>query len=328
MKKKVLVTGGAGYLGSKLVNRLVRSGGYDLAVADIREVSPFPQTPDLAYHRADVRSPELRDLIGRFRPDVVIHLAAIVDPPPGSTREFEHSVDVGGTKNVLDACERHGVWRIVITSSGAAYGYHAENPEWIRETDPLRGNKEFPYAWHKRLVEEMLAEQRERRPEMEHIVFRVGTILGEGVRNQITNYFDKPRIVGVRGGDDRYVFIWDEDVAGCLERAIDSPVTGAFNVAGDGAVSMAELARRMGKPYLRLPAAPLRLALAIARPLGLSRYGPEQIRFLQYRPVLDNSKLKSVFGYVPRKTSSEVFDFYLEWRRRRRADAGPEVATE
>ena len=53
-------------------------------------------------------------------------------------------------------------------------------------------------------------------------------------------------------------------------------------------------------------------ALAVARPLGLSRYGPEQVRFLQYRPVLDNTALKTVFGYVPQKTSAEVFDL---WKR-------------
>ena len=45
-------------------------------------------------------------------------------------------------------------------------------------------------------------------------------------------------------------------------------------------------------------------------PLGLSRYGPEQVDFLRYRPVLDNRRLKEVFGYLPRMSSAEVFDFY------------------
>jgi UDP-glucose 4-epimerase len=56
----------------------------------------------------------------------------------------------------------------------------------------------------------------------------------------------------------------------------------------------------------------LRTALAIAKPLGLSAYGPEQVGFLQYRPVLDNTRLKTVFGYVPQKTSAEVFAL---WQR-------------
>ena len=52
--------------------------------------------------------------------------------------------------------------------------------------------------------------------------------------------------------------------------------------------------------------------------LHLTQYGPEQVDFLRYRPVLDNRRLKQEFGYVPRKTSSEVFDFWRVSRSGRR----------
>jgi UDP-glucose 4-epimerase len=64
---------------------------------------------------------------------------------------------VGGTRNVLDACVAHGVKHLIVSSSGAAYGYHADNPAWLTETHPLRGNPAFAYSDHKRQVEEMLA---------------------------------------------------------------------------------------------------------------------------------------------------------------------------
>lgn len=315
MKTKVLITGGAGYLGAKLVRRLSESGRFDLIVADIRSAPPVPELPGMSYHRADVREPVMAGLIERERPGVVVHLAAIVEPPRDAPPGFARSVDVEGTRNVLDACERAGTGRIVVTSSGAAYGYHADNPAWLSETDPLRGNDAFEYARNKRLVEEMLAERRAAGGATpEQVIFRIGTILGEGVRNQITSLFDRPWLPGVRGGDDRFVFIWDEDVVSCLERAIDGPVTGIFNVAGDGALPMAELARRMGKRHVRLPAGLIRAVLTAARPLGLTRHGPEQVEFLRYRPVLDNARLKSEFGFTPSKTSSEVFDFFLASR--------------
>ena len=94
---------------------------------------------------------------------------------------------------MLEACIATGVRRIVVSSSGAAYGYHADNPEWLRETDPIRGNDEFPYSLHKRLVEEMLADYRASHPELEQVVFRIGTILGPTVRNQITALWDGRR---------------------------------------------------------------------------------------------------------------------------------------
>ena len=84
---------------------------------------------------------------------------------------------------------RHGVERVVVSSSGAAYGYHADNPAWLTEDDPVRGTDTFPYSLHKRLVEEMLAGYRESAPQLEQVVLRIGTILGETVDNQITDLF-------------------------------------------------------------------------------------------------------------------------------------------
>jgi UDP-glucose 4-epimerase len=62
---------------------------------------------------------------------------------------------------------------------------------------------------------------------------------------------------------------------------------------------------------MTLPERVLRGALGIGKMLGVTAYGPEQTKFLQYRPVLDNTRLKSVFGYVPTYTSAEAFE---AWR--------------
>lgn len=329
---RLLITGAAGYLGSKLLERLTTEScddtGLDtaapddtapddtavLVATDIRVPSPEQRRPGVVYRPLDVRDPKLADVVQEYAIDTVVHLAAVVNPGPESRREEEYSIDVGGTENVLEACRLHGVRRLVVTSSGAAYGYHADNPEWLSEEHPLRGNAAFPYAHHKRLVEALLARHRDEHPALGQVVLRLGTVLGAGTQNQITHLFDKPRLLGIRGGDDRFVFIWDEDVAACLEHAVRSSVTGIFNVAGDGALSMGELARRMGKPHISLPAPLVRLALSIAKPLRLSRYGPEQVRFVQYRPVLDNTRLKRDFGFTPSKTSSEVFDLFWSAR--------------
>ncbi len=215
-----------------------------------------------------------------------------------------------GRSNVLDACLAAGVRQIIVTSSGAAYGYHADNPEWLTEDDPVRGNEAFAYSHHKRLVEEMLAACRREHPGLRQVVLRVGTILGETTRNQITALFDRPRLIALRGSRSPFVFIWDQDVVGAIAHAIRTDAAGIYNVAGDGALSIQEIARRLGKPCLTLPPALLRAALGLLHPLGLTRYGPEQVDFLRYRPVLDNRRLKEGLGYVPRKTSAEVFDFY------------------
>ena len=315
MTHRVLVTGGAGYLGSTLVRSLARrlAGSGDpacIVATDVREVPLEQREPGVEYVTSDVRQPGLEAVLREHAIDTVVHLAAIVTPGAKSNRELEYAVDVTGTKNVLEACVTSGVRRIIVTSSGAAYGYHADNPEWLTEDDPVRGNEAFAYSHHKRLVEEMLAEYRRTHPQLKQVVFRVGTILGETTRNQITALFERPRLIAIRGSKSPFVFIWDQDVVGAIEHAIFSGGAGIYNVAGDGALSIQQIAARLGKRCITLPPGLLRFVLAVLHPLRLSRYGPEQVDFLRYRPVLDNRRLKEQFGYVPKLTSAEVFELF------------------
>ena len=317
---RVLITGGGGYLGSQLVDRLAAlpDGQRPEVIVshDIRE--PGMRLPGVVYAVADIRSPEMADIIANNRITAVVHLASIVTPGKDSSRAFEYDVDVNGTRNVLEACVRHGVRRIVVSSSGAAYGYHVDNAPWLTEDMPVRGNEVFAYSHHKRLVEEMLATYRKDHPNLEQVVLRIGTILGPTVRNQITDMFEKPSLLAIQGSDSPFVFIWDQDVVGIILRAISDGPAGIYNVAGDGALTIHQIAHRLGKKTRRLPSWLLRGALSILKPLGLTQYGPEQLDFLRYRPVLLNTRLKSVFGYTPTYTSAEVFEIYRTARAQQR----------
>ena len=302
---RILVTGAGGLVGHALME------GLDDADVIATDLTAVGLPTGVTYRKLDVTTDAVDQVFGEVQPEVVVHLASIVTPPSGMTRQQAHAVDVEGTRRIIEACLKHQVRRLVVTSSGAAYGYHADNPVPLRETDPCRGNTEFAYSDHKRQVEEMLAQARIAWPELEQVVLRVGTVLGEGTDNQITALFRKPRLLAVTGSESPFVFIGLPDLAQILARAATTGPTGVYNVAGDGALGVTELAAILGKPVRRLPAWLLRLALRVAGPLGLSRYGPEQVRFLQYRPVLDNSALKDRFGYTPRHSSREVFEAWV-----------------
>lgn len=310
---RILITGASGMVGRSLLDDL---HGHHVVAADLVPPGRLPEGAE--FHRMDVTGPDPARVIATLRPEVIVHLASVVTPPKGTGRDFAYKVDVTGTANVLRAALDNGVRRLVVTSSGAAYGYHADNPVPLRETDALRGNPEFAYADHKRQVEEMLAQARRDTPALEQVVLRVGTVLGEGTDNQITALFRKPRLVAVHGSQSPFVFIWTHDLARILHRAATDGPPGIFNVAGDGAMGVSDIAGALGKPVLRLPAWALKAALGIAKPLRLTQYGPEQVRFMQYRPVLANDRLKSEFGYVPQMTSAEVFDLWRRWALRRR----------
>ncbi|MDR6866269.1 UDP-glucose 4-epimerase [Microbacterium resistens] len=304
---RVLVTGGAGFLGTRVARMLAEREDVELVVSgDVRPA----ETPGMESVLLDVTDAAgIAATLERLRIDVVVHLAAIVNP--GRDPDLEYRVDVDGSANVLAACLEAGVRRLVVSSSGAAYGYHPDSPEWIDETTPLRGNDEFPYSRHKRLVEEMLAEARREHPELEQVVFRIGTILGPAVQNQITALWDGRRILRIAGSDSPFVFVWVDDVARAFAYAATGGPAGVYNVAGSGAMGVPEIARRLRKPLLTVPAGLLSLALRIGHALHLTEHGPEKVRFLRYRPVLANDRLIREFGIVPAMTTREAFEEYL-----------------
>jgi UDP-glucose 4-epimerase len=245
----------------------------------------------------------------------VVHLASIVNPGGPKQRHFEYSVDVLGTKNVVECCLKAGVKQLIVTSSGAAYGYYADNPELLTEKHALRGNPSMPYSDHKRLIEEMLFEYRASHPALKQLIFRPGTVLGANTRNSITALFDNRLVLGITGSQSPFVFIWDQDVVECIVLGIQRQAEGIYNLAGDGTLKITEIAERLGKPMLWLPPGLLSVILRCLRWLGMTRYGPEQVDFLRYRPVLSNEKLKSEFGYTPRKTTAQVFEYFLNQRQ-------------
>jgi UDP-glucose 4-epimerase len=110
------------------------------------------------------------------------------------------------------------------------------------------------------------------------------------------------------------VFIWDQDLVACLVDAVFSDKVGVYNQAGDGALTPREIAKMLNKPYVPLPATVVKGILWTLKGLGLTDNGPERVKFLRYRPVLSNRRLKEEYGYVPQLTSREAFELYARAR--------------
>ncbi|MBX3550089.1 MAG: SDR family oxidoreductase [Xanthobacteraceae bacterium] len=307
----VLITGAAGFIGRALTTAL--NGPHYVVALDLREVPEAQRITGVTYVAADIGDPKLGELFRTYQPQTVVHLASVVAAGGDPARDY--AIDVLGTKNVLEASLAAGARQIVVTSSGAAYGYRADNPVPLRESDPLRGNEDFPYSKHKRLVEEMLAEWREKYPQLKQTVFRPCTVLGPGTNNQITAIFARPVVVGLSGTTTPFSLISESDVVAALAKAVNETRDGVFNLAGDGTLSLREIANLLGKRFLPLPPALLKTALWIFKTLRLTNLGPEHVKFIQYRPVLANEKLKSEFGYTPQYDAAAVFQRYLESSR-------------
>jgi UDP-glucose 4-epimerase len=160
---RVLVTGGAGFIGSNLVDRLLAEG-HDVTVVDdlssgrLHNLQAARRDPDLPldFVRLDITSDGLERAVAKAQPEVVLHLAAQIDVRR-SVEDPVHDamVNLVGTVNLLEACRRHDVAKIVFTSSGGAM-YGEPRPDELPVDEGHPGHPMSPYGASKRAVEEYL----------------------------------------------------------------------------------------------------------------------------------------------------------------------------
>ena len=115
---RYLITGGSGYIGTRLVQRLAeREETERVVIADIRPPTAF--RPKVTYERLDVRdAAAARELLAGEQPDALVHLAFVLNPMHDERTMYE--IDVGGTHNVLEAASAAGTQQVLVTSSATA----------------------------------------------------------------------------------------------------------------------------------------------------------------------------------------------------------------
>ncbi|ANI93410.1 SDR family NAD(P)-dependent oxidoreductase [Dietzia timorensis] len=147
--KKVLVTGGAGFIGSTLVDRLIAEG-YEVAVVDNlvsgrrENLAKAQETGKLSFHQVDITDPALAQIVENEAPHTIFHLAAQIDVRKSVEDPiFDSEVNVVGTVRIAEAARRAGTQRIVFTSSGGSiYGPTDDIP--VSDSRPV--NPLSPYA--------------------------------------------------------------------------------------------------------------------------------------------------------------------------------------
>ncbi len=308
---RYLITGGSGYIGSRLVDLLGRRDDTEkMVICDV--APPKGYRPNTEYERIDVRDRQaVRSVVERVRPDVLVHLAFILNP--SHDEGFAYDVDVNGTHNVLEAADKVGTRQVLVTTSGVAYGAFPDNPVPLTENDPVRGVAGFSYARDKTESDRLCQLWAARHPDRVMTIVRPCIVFGPNVDNYLVRLWTKqPFAVDIGGTIDRDIqFVHEDDVVEGITGLLLGRHGGAYNVAGDGLMTNRECAELIGVPIRKLP---LRVYRGLAKTMWRLRQAeapPGAIDFALYSWLLSNEKLKRTTGWSPKYSSRETFEITM-----------------
>jgi UDP-glucose 4-epimerase len=273
---RALVTGGAGFIGSHVVDALLERGA-EVSVLDHLRRSPRPWVADALQRNARLHVADVRDLAAVRRafaascPEVVLHLAAQVDVRHSvSDPSHDAQVNVAGTVSVLEAAREFGARRVLLASTAAAYG----DPDRLPTCEDAPIAPLSPYGTAKAAAEWYLA-QYTRLYGLSTVALRMANVYGprqdgEGEAGVIA-IFSGIAASGGRAvvyGDGRqtrdYVFVGD--VVRAWVAAACSDVTGAINVSTGTETSLLELVEALGIDYELAPGRPGEIARSCLDP--------------------------------------------------------------
>jgi UDP-glucose 4-epimerase len=307
---RYLITGGSGYIGTRLVSLLSsREDTGEIVICDVRP--PATYRPRTRFERMDVRDPAgVRALVERVRPDALVHLAFLLDPIHDEALMYD--VDVNGTHNVLEAAASAGVRQVLVTSSTAAYGAFPDNPAPLTEDHPVRGVPTYNYARDKTESDRLCQLWAANHPDRVMTIVRPCIVLGPNVDNSLVRLWTKsPATFDTGNLDGRIQFVHEDDVVEAITRLLDGRHAGAFNVTADDLMTYRECAELIGQPIRKIP---LRAARALNRAMWKLRQAEApvgQIEFGLYPWIASNERLKSTLGWSPRYSSRETFEIAM-----------------
>ncbi|MFE7634552.1 NAD-dependent epimerase/dehydratase family protein [Kitasatospora sp. NPDC058184] len=321
--QRVLLTGAAGFLGSALVRRLGSSPVHRVVALDRRPLPPgLAALPSVEAVVGDVRD---RTLLGRLaaEADVVVHGAAALPSHPAAEIR---SVDVDGTRTVLDAARRAGTDRVLHISSTAVYGLPERTP--TPETHPLVPVD--PYNAAKIAAERLCADYRDRG--MCVPVLRPKTFIGPGRLGVFAMLFDwalDGRGFPVLGGGHTLNQMLDvEDLCDLVTAVLTLPgerVNREFNVGAAEYGSFREDCQVVldlaghGKRVVPLPLGPAKAALRTLAALRLSPVYGRLVQKLTRDSCVDITDAREVLGFTPRHSNATAIERSFTWYRANRS---------
>jgi nucleoside-diphosphate-sugar epimerase len=317
-KKRVFVTGGSGFLGINLIRYLLKKG-YDITSYDIAEFDYVDAKDAVRAVKGDIRNK--KPLAAAMKDaDVVVHCAAALPLYPA---EDIYSIDIDGTRNVLEAAKKHGIKRVIHISSTAVYGIKTKNP--TSEDDELVGIGPYGIA---KIESEKVAEQF-REQGMIVPVLRPKSFIGPERLGVFALLYDWAKdgcnFPMIGRGKNQYQLLDVEDLCDAIYLTMTLPASKAndtFNVGAKEFSIMKEdyqvVLDKAGfnKRIIGFPATPMVVTLRVLEKLHLSPIYKWVYETAFRDSVVSIEKAEKQLGFRPKFSNKDAllrnYDWYLK----------------
>lgn len=280
------------------------------------------------YVRGDILD---RNAVARFvaGADVVVHLAFLIFGDRDETRK----VNLEGSRNVFEATVAEGIGRLVYTSSVAAYGFHADNPQPLTEDVPVAGSDGFYYSAQKAELEGVLTEALAG-TDVDAYIFRPSIVAGPDSPILIDNLpyvqasaaLPQPLVRALGGIPYATPVLPDfgtplqlvhaDDVATALRSAVKGAgEPGIYNLAAAGELTFTDIAREIGWRSIRVPRGAVDATAAVLERIPRTPAQAEWIHTLRIPVLMSTARARSKLRWRPAHDAAETFRQTVEAAR-------------
>ncbi len=320
-RQKVLITGGAGFVGSHLVKYLLEIGDYDIVVFDrLKHHSPKNYEKNVIYFKGNIISKkDVSEVFEKYGPFITIYHLASAMPNKEVADDILWKTNVSGTINIVSEAVKDKANSFIFTSSNVAYGI----PKTLLAKEEGSLDALEIYGKSKAQAEKVLAEFK-KNINIQIIRCPVITGIGRlGLQAILFEFIDENRNVYVLGeGNNKYQFADVTDVVTALEKVSHINGFDIYNIGSDEILTLRELYQKVidfaksKSKIVSLPKAPALMLLSILDKLNISPLGVYQYTMIGRSLFLDTKKIKEKLNWKPKKTNQDTFiDNYIWYKK-------------
>jgi UDP-glucose 4-epimerase len=228
--------------------------------------------------------------------------------------EFDHrrryNANVLGTQKLLELAKKYGVKQTIVLSTYFVYGASPYNPALLTEEAPLKASQLTMDLVDSVELETLATIYLWKYPELNVTILRPCNIVGPDVMNSMSLLLASRTAPVMMGFSPVMQFIHVEDMADAISLALIQNQPGIYNVAPADWVPYPSVLRACGSRPIPIPSMPASLTRAIVKQMNLRSFPSYLLNFYKFSVILDGSLFQKTFGFQPKHSSSEIFEFY------------------